>query len=63
MRLAWELTINAVEVWIIYDFLVRYFGYRASGAAKYAGTVLCVGMAKIPKKKVPLRGADIRSDA
>ena len=45
MRLAWELTINAVEVWIIYDFLVRYFGYRASGAAKYAGTVLCVGMA------------------
>lgn len=45
MRLAWELLINAVEVFLIYDFLVRYFGYRAEGAAKYAGTILIAGAA------------------
>lgn len=44
MRLAWELLINAVETWILYDFLVRYFGYRVTGTAKYVGTVLFVGI-------------------
>lgn len=45
MRLAWELFINVIEVFIIYDFLVRYFGYRVTGAARYAGTILAAGTA------------------
>ena len=44
MRLAWELLINAVEVFLIYDFLVRYFGYRIQGTVKYTGTVLIAGV-------------------
>lgn len=42
MRLAWELFINVIEVFIIYDFLVRYFGYRVTGAARYAGTAFLI---------------------
>lgn len=37
MKLAWELFINAVEVFLVYDFLVRYFGYRVQGTVKNAG--------------------------
>ena len=44
MRLAWELLINAVEVFLIYDFLVRYFGYRAEGWRRYIGTFLAAGI-------------------
>lgn len=44
MRLAWELLINAVEVFLIYDFLVRYFGYRAEGRRRYIGTFLAAGI-------------------
>lgn len=44
MRLAWELLINAVEVFLIYDFLVRYFGYRVQGTVKYTVTVLIAGV-------------------
>lgn len=44
MKLMWELTINAVEVLIIYDFLVRYFGYRLEGFIRYAGTLFFSGM-------------------
>lgn len=44
MKLAWELLMDAADVFIIYDFLVRYFGYRAEGWRRYAGTLMMAGI-------------------
>ena len=44
MKLAWELFINAIEVFLIYDFFVRYFGYRVQGTVKYVGAILFIGV-------------------
>lgn len=38
MKLAWELFINAIEVFLIYDFLIRYFGYRVKDVKSYLVT-------------------------
>ena len=35
MNIAWELFINLLEVAIIYDFLIRYLGYRTEKKGKY----------------------------
>ena len=42
MKLAWELFINAIEVFLIYDFLIRYFGYRVKDVKSYLVTALTV---------------------
>lgn len=39
MRIAWELSINLVEVCIIYDFLIRYLGYRTKNKSRYIETI------------------------
>lgn len=40
MRLGWELGVNIVEVAMVCDFLIRYFGYRRQGMVNYIGTAL-----------------------
>ena len=44
LKLAWELLMDAADVFIIYDFLVRYFRYRAEGWRRYAGTLMMAGI-------------------
>lgn len=40
MKFAFELSINALESFLILEFLAQYFGYRVSAPKKYYGSVL-----------------------
>ncbi len=58
MNIAWELFINLLEVAIIYDFLIRYLGYRTEKKGKYVETIfwgmISFAAITIPSILVPL---------
>lgn len=49
MSFVLDAAINAIEITLILNFLAKYFGYRAVGAAKYWGTILawCASLANV----------------
>lgn len=44
MKLAWKLWMDGADIFIIYYFLVKYFGYRTEGWSRYVGTLLMAGI-------------------
>ena len=58
MKTGWELCINLLEVIIIYDFLIRYLGYRPEKKEKYMETIFWGIMSflaiTIPSLLIPL---------